>query len=387
MKTKNIFRAFLMAVILLVGGNSAKAEILYENSSGSGGYAYITLPFGAFDGFQGGKLRITYALLEGSHTIQIGNVANVSVTDSGVYEMPLDNNFYSKINTTDQYNASTFIQPANVTIYTIEAVSAGVSYNISLAAMENGTISVPSSAKAGAIVTLTPKPNDGYKLDWMNVRDADGGNVTVTNNQFIMPDKDVTVYAGFVEKVTHVTASISNAGYATFWSEYALDFSQVDGDDLKAYYAKSANDTTVVLERVTGTVAEETGLILVGSTTDIPVVDDGYNYTGNLLRCAYSDITVGAGCYVLTIEGGVVKFASTANTSAVVPEGHAYLDFGSSARNYSRLAVVFAGETTGIEDRTLVGQEENVYYDLRGVRVAKPTHGIYIVNGKKVFVK
>lgn len=402
MKTKNIFRAFLMAVILLVGGNSAKAGILYENSSGSGGYAYITLPFGAFDGFQGGKLRITYALLDGDHSIQIGNVARVSVTDSGVYEMPLDNNFYSNINTTDQYNVSTFIQPANVTIYTIEAVSAGggadgggsdepatpQTYSVTVTSgIANGSITAnPTSAKEGDQVTLTITPNSGYELDWVNVKDANGGDITVTDNKFDMPASNVTVSGAF--KKSTVKANItSSTGYATFCSNKALDFSGVSG--LKAYYAKSVSEEgMVVFEQVTGTVAAGTGLLLHGTTADIPVATGtGNAITGNLLKgTTYTTVLQGPNCYVLTVENGQVKFASTKLTAATVYEGHAYLELPTS-NNQSRLMISFVGESTGIEDATLIGQEENVYYDLRGMRVEKPTHGIYIVNGKKVFVK
>ena len=46
-------------------------------------------------------------------------------------------------------------------------------------------------------------------------------------------------------------------------------------------------------------------------------------------------------------------------------------------------------DTTNIDD--IVEGElnggENVYYDLNSRKVENPTHGIYIVNGKKVFVK
>ena len=31
--------------------------------------------------------------------------------------------------------------------------------------------------------------------------------------------------------------------------------------------------------------------------------------------------------------------------------------------------------------------KDNVYYNLQGVRVAQPTKGLYIVNGKKVMIK
>ena len=46
------------------------------------------------------------------------------------------------------------------------------------------------------------------------------------------------------------------------------------------------------------------------------------------------------------------------------------------------------GETTGI-DATLVNSEKvnSVVYDLQGRKVAQPTKGLYIVNGKKVVIK
>jgi hypothetical protein len=46
------------------------------------------------------------------------------------------------------------------------------------------------------------------------------------------------------------------------------------------------------------------------------------------------------------------------------------------------------GETTGIS--SMHNSEcimHNEYFDLQGRRVAQPTKGIYIVNGKKIVVK
>ena len=56
----------------------------------------------------------------------------------------------------------------------------------------------------------------------------------------------------------------------------------------------------------------------------------------------------------------------------------------------ARLMVMFDDETTGI-GASLVNSEEgkvnSAVYDLQGRRVAQPTKGLYIVDGKKVIVK
>ena len=63
---------------------------------------------------------------------------------------------------------------------------------------EHGTISVsPTSAYVGDIVTLTATPDAGYNLDEWNVNTINKGNVTVVNNQFTMPDSDVSISATF----------------------------------------------------------------------------------------------------------------------------------------------------------------------------------------------
>ena len=45
------------------------------------------------------------------------------------------------------------------------------------------------------------------------------------------------------------------------------------------------------------------------------------------------------------------------------------------------------GETTGIENVSHEAVINNQYYTLDGRRVAQPTKGLYIVNGKKVIIK
>ena len=55
-----------------------------------------------------------------------------------------------------------------------------------------------TSAFMGDVITLTATPDSGYCLGSWTVKDASNNNSTVTNNQFTMPDSNVTVSATFV---------------------------------------------------------------------------------------------------------------------------------------------------------------------------------------------
>ena len=51
------------------------------------------------------------------------------------------------------------------------------------------------------------------------------------------------------------------------------------------------------------------------------------------------------------------------------------------------MRLVFADDITGIDEKKAeTKKEDNIFYDLQGRRVDNPTQGLYIVNGKKVFI-
>ena len=72
-------------------------------------------------------------------------------------------------------------------------------YKITVNEPENGKVtSDKKTAKKDEEVTLTAKPNEGYDLDKLTVKDKDGQEVNVgEGNTFIMPASDVTVTATF----------------------------------------------------------------------------------------------------------------------------------------------------------------------------------------------
>ena len=58
-----------------------------------------------------------------------------------------------------------------------------------------------------------------------------------------------------------------------------------------------------------------------------------------------------------------------------------------TASGGARMAVNFNDEVAGISTVNSEAPNYNRYYDMQGRRVAQPTKGLYIVNGKKVLVK
>ena len=82
---------------------------------------------------------------------------------------------------------------------------ANPNYRIDIPAVEGGTVTAdPSAAKAGATVTLTATPDEGYAVGTITVTDRFGDAVKVTENAdgtytFTMPNGQVTVKATFVE--------------------------------------------------------------------------------------------------------------------------------------------------------------------------------------------
>ena len=205
--------------------------------------------------------------------------------------------------------------------------------------------------------------------------------------------KTITVTGGDGGKVldfvyivkTGEVATIPTSGYGTIASAYALDCANLP-DGLKAYQVTELTKEAVTLEEVTEAVAANTGLILkgtAGETYNIPVAATGADISAtNKLQAAVTATAVEANeTYIL--QGGQFHKVTAAST---IPAGKAYLRYAdlSMARE---LTLTF-GDATGI-GATLKNKEiENKeVYNLKGQRVAQPTKGLYIQNGKKVIVK
>jgi len=186
--------------------------------------------------------------------------------------------------------------------------------------------------------------------------------------------------------------TISSYGWSTFSSDYALDFSKADAG-LEAYIITGRDGAVVTKSLATGTVPAGTGLLLKGDAStayNIPIVGSSdTDVSGNLLVAgagAAVSYETGKTKYVLGVNGSNAEFQKIVEgTPATVDRGKAYLQFNEVV---AAPQLSFFGDVTGIED-AVKSDELRVksYYNLAGQRIAQPTKGLYIVNGKKVAVK
>ena len=84
-------------------------------------------------------------------------------------------------------------------------------HSVTCNSVENGSISAsPTTAYKNETVTLSATPASGYFFSAWDVRDANNNSITVTGNQFTMPDSDVTVGATFVSGCTVTVAEVEH---------------------------------------------------------------------------------------------------------------------------------------------------------------------------------
>ena len=184
--------------------------------------------------------------------------------------------------------------------------------------------------------------------------------------------------------LTSPTFSINaTAGYATFgYADAALDLTDVDA------YTVTVSGDKAQLNSIEGKkIPANTGIIVKGSgDVTIPLTFESTDDVGdNDLHVSDGTVTGdGSTIYVLANKtSNGVGFYRLQNGDKV-PAGKAYLQISGGA---ARAFFGFGNGTTGIDNLTpALSNGEEVYYDLQGRRVAQPTKGLYIVNGKKVII-
>ena len=173
--------------------------------------------------------------------------------------------------------------------------------------------------------------------------------------------------------------------YTTLTSAYALDFT---GSDIKAFIVEDddATDGKITMTQV-NKVPAGTGLVLKattpGTAVNVPVFDGtgADDVTANKMEGSATEATEIAANAGYILKDGEFHPA----TAGTLAAGKAYLKIAVANGN-APLAIDF-DETTGVKSIEHGTLNIEHFYDLQGRKVAQPTKGLYIVNGRKVVVK
>lgn len=223
-------------------------------------------------------------------------------------------------------------------------------------------------------------PNDG---------DGSGSGARISKVEIYTkePQYQYTNYCTTV--TTSVSVTITDAKFATFSNSCATDFSATG---ITVYKAKVESNAVKLTQVNDGIVPANTGVILyseTATTENVPFTTTEAVLSENELvatttRTLVKKVADDKYNYILQ-AGPAFNMATT--DGAYMPAGRAYLQTTVDASASSaRLAIVFDGEATGIMNVN-VNANLNKVYDLQGRRVMNATKGLYIVGGKKMYVK
>lgn len=232
-----------------------------------------------------------------------------------------------------------------------------------------GSISVSPSEKLANELTAT-LGNTSFKKFYLKASDALGF-------RYIKVSYGSTTISNYCTTVPTLTKNVTAAGWATYAPEYPVAFGSEE-----AYIINSASTSGTTLTEVSSVPAGTPVLLKgVGNHTLTVVASSTTDVSDNCLKV--SNGTAKDGIYVLADGTYGVGFYLWTGSSALT-EGKIYMQIPSPSRSFISLP----DETNGI-DALLTKSEEvkTEVFNLSGQRVAQPTKGLYIINGKKVIVK
>lgn len=281
-----------------------------------------------------------------------------------------------------------------------DGVPGTLSFDIKGNSFSGGIFTVQTSSDGSAYTdlasytTLGDKETKSYKLSadvryikWIYTNKS-SGNVALGNiNLLPVPDEPTTPTVDDVAHTVTLATTANMAGWRTF-APVKDDQSYTVEGTTKVYYASATADGKVTLTEIADGVPANTPVILhQTSGTTITLTETATDITApgsNLLQVSTASQDLGT-VYRLGYKStyGVGFYTYTTNSA---PAGIIYLSSVSTARDY--LEFTFDDETTGVDDvRSKMSDGRSEYFNLAGQRVAQPTKGLYIVNGKKYVIK
>lgn len=185
--------------------------------------------------------------------------------------------------------------------------------------------------------------------------------------------------------------TVEGKSYATTY----LPFDVKLPADVKAYIVTVAEGEKATVSEITDIPANQ-GVVLVSetaaTTATLTLGTASANCTDNILSGTNPRLTIEesekSNYYIFGNGGAGVGFYHPNSTT--LKENRAYLPASAvtvSGSGVNGFKLDFGGVNTGIEAVIQADEANATYYDLSGRRVIRPAKGIYVKNGRKVYVK
>ncbi|MBQ3780286.1 MAG: C10 family peptidase [Bacteroidaceae bacterium] len=367
------FRGWVGAVFENVTTHEIKASIFANNIDVS--------PLGAYTGsVKSLKFTQLTSLSPGTYRLYIGSQHEDEAKPSPVRSQNQVGAVYYELTKTDDTHY-TLSEAKNFADDIVDPVT-----KFQLVYMLDGEVYKTYSLKEGEAITPEPAPEkeDYVFSGWSEIPAT-------------MPAHDVVVSGSLVHTYAHVT--LSPAGYATF---YAGDEAFTLPSDVTASVVSGVSGGKLTYESLGQTIPVATAVILKGTSNaavTLTRAESATAYPGTNLLYGSDEATTttasGANLYYKLAYGASGTYQAdvfgwywgAADGAAFKIEGgKAWLALPVTAakeRRFFRLDE----DATGIDEVETPGEDAAVYYDLQGRRVTTPAHGLFIRNGRKVFVK
>ena len=195
----------------------------------------------------------------------------------------------------------------------------GEEYSVELNTVANGTVKI-SSAKAfvGEKITLTLKPNDGYELSSIKVVDTYNKEVSVTGNEFVMPNSNVKVVVEF-KKIT-ITSEIPVIDPDKKVEETVVGVK--DEASVEAVILDTIAKDTELSKKIEGTSVKVEVVIDEVEAANVPkfVADSMKKAAGNATITNFFDITIALKNATGTINETISELTKEIELMVVLPE-------------------------------------------------------------------
>lgn len=364
---------FTTTVVLTKGGIYEYKYVLDDNwNSANSSNRSFSVP-------QSGSWKVVFEV----------NKANAETYDDKSYAcntyaifQPTEVSFYGMGVTSDSWGGDTgnFSKEGNSWIYTIDET---LTNNIYFHFKMNGTELVEYCPSEDKWFDST----NGWTMNMNNWNDYIGKSKSYSlksfnNAPFGKYKIKITPYHNnlYMEVFAYEKVTTNASGFCTYVNSNPITIS-----DATAYYAVDQNNGSAKAYTITNPVANTPMLIKGDPITPyyFAVAESGtaLEYANAFKAGTGAVVSPGEGPYNYILKGDAFYLAN--GTTNTVATNKAYLQLTQAA---TARVLLFDDEeeVTGIT--SVKSENSNVYFDLQGRRVAQPTKGLYIMNGKK-FIK